>query len=666
MATVKALNIAIGADTQGFRRGLKRSESTLTKFRRTAMGVGAGVAKGLAVGAAGIAAVGTAIGLSVRSFAQFESGMLRVQAVTGATDSEFQALTEQAKQLGATTAFSAKQAAEGMGFLGQAGFSATEIQAAMGSVLNLAAAGALELADAADITASVLRGFGMNAKEATKVTDILAKAAASSNTSVQEMGEGFKFVGPVASAMGISIEETAAALSVLSDAGLKGSLAGTGLRQALVKMGPDIIRSGGLLPALKALDSEGIRAVTEAMDSLGARAGTAAIALANNTERAEELEKVYKNSSGAAQEMADTLMSGVTGAGLEVASAFEAVKNNVGEAFGDVTIGFLGAFSEALRVLAKLVEGLGDEFALSAEDGRTAFLAMIDVVEAVSIAVSQMVDTIRGGFLVMRFSVAQGIKNMLQSLKQVMGVVETVSGFVGLGDRGDDFKKASSAITDLQKNLVRLQASDAKSAVGLFDVSGIRSTFEEIRDAISETKTEAADMAETINGELSDISTEIETKIKPTFAEMFPDLAGIQKDIMATSEEITKILEAAGVSSDVIAKTIEDGFKLADLKEIEKRLEELKLAEALLGTGALEGAIDVARLRETILSALPEVEAKAAEAPEPVDVGPDTLQTVLGAVKVDAGAQKKDSQNLDSIAKSNREIANKVGQGAFI
>ena len=122
MATVKALNIAIGANTQGFRRGLKSSESALTKFRRSAMGVGAGVAKGLAVGAAGVAAVGTAIGLSVRSFAEFESGMLRVQAVTGATGAEFLALTEQAKQLGATTAFSAKQAAEGMGFLGQAGF----------------------------------------------------------------------------------------------------------------------------------------------------------------------------------------------------------------------------------------------------------------------------------------------------------------------------------------------------------------------------------------------------------------------------------------------------------------------------------------------------------------------------------------------------------------
>lgn len=664
MATVKALNIAIGANTQGFRRGLKSSESSLSKFKSAAMGVGAGVAKGMAVGAAGVAAIGTAIGLSVKSFAEFESGMLRVQAVTGASGSEFQALTEQAKQLGASTAFSAKQAAEGMGFLGQAGFNATEIQAAMGSVLNLAAAGALELADAADITASVLRGFGMDATEATKVTDVLAKAAASSNTSVQEMGEGFKFVGPVASAMGLSIEETAAALSVLSDAGLKGSLAGTGLRQALVKMGPDIIKSGGLLPALKALDSEGVRAVTEAMDSLGARAGTAAIALANNTDRAEELEKVYKNSGGAAQEMADTLMSGVTGAGLQVVSAFEAVRNNVGEAFGEASIGFMGAFSEGLRALAGLVQNLGDDLGLTAEDGRSAFMGLIDVLEAVAVAGSHVIDAFRAGFLGIRVVLGSVLTAVAAGLVELVELAAAASDALGFEETAADMRGAASFLADMRDSFADQVIGDADTIGGLFDASGVRSTFNEIRNVFEETKSEAAEMAEAINEELSNVTTEVETKIKPTLAEMFPDLAGIQKDIMATSDEIRNVLGAAGVGADVIAQTIEDGFKLTDLKEIENRLSELKLAEALLGAGELEGAIDVARLRETILAALPEVGEE--EAKDPVDAGIDTLQTVLGAVKVDAGAQRRDSQNLDSIARSSREIASKVGQGAFI
>ena len=663
MATVKALNIAIGANTQGFRRGLKQSEGALSKFRRTASSVGAGVAKGLAVGAAGVAAVGTAIGLSVKSFAEFESGMLRVQAVTGATGAEFLALTEQAKQLGATTAFSAKQAAEGMGFLGQAGFNATEIQAAMGSVLNLAAAGALELADAADITASVLRGFGMNATEATKVTDVLAKAAASSNTSVQEMGEGFKFVGPVASAMGLSIEETAAALSVLSDAGLKGSLAGTGLRQALVKMGPDIIRSGGLLPALKKLDSEGVRAVTAAMDSLGARAGTAAIALANNTARAEELEQTYKNSGGAAQEMADTLMSGVTGAALEVKSAFETVVNEVGKAFGPASIGFMDQFTQALRIVSKVVILLGDRFKLTEADGKGAFMGLIDVLEAVAVAGSHVIDGFRAGFLGIRIVLGSVLTAISAGLVELIELAAAASEVLGFEETAASMRGAASFLGDMRDSFADQVVSDADTIGDLFDASGVRSTFDEIRDLMGSTFVDVSDFVDDTNDKLAEVSDEVETKIKPTLAEMFPDLAGVQKNIMATSDEIKNVLGAAGVGADVIAQTIEDGFKLTDLQEIENRLSELKLAEALLGTGQLEGAIDADRLRASILSGLPEV----AEQDQPEAASTlSSLQSVLGAIKVDAGGAKKDSDNLEKIARNTGDIAAKSDEGAFV
>jgi hypothetical protein len=663
MATVKALNIAIGANTQGFRRGLKQSEGALSKFRRTASSVGAGVAKGLAVGAAGVAAVGTAIGLSVKSFAEFESGMLRVQAVTGATGAEFLALTEQAKQLGATTAFSAKQAAEGMGFLGQAGFNATEIQAAMGSVLNLAAAGALELADAADITASVLRGFGMNATEATKVTDVLAKAAASSNTSVQEMGEGFKFVGPVASAMGLSIEETAAALSVLSDAGLKGSLAGTGLRQALVKMGPDIIRSGGLLPALKKLDSEGVRAVTAAMDSLGARAGTAAIALANNTARAEELEQTYKNSGGAAQEMADTLMSGVTGAALEVKSAFETVVNEIGKAFGPASIGFMDQFTHALRIVSKLVILLGDRFKLTEADGKGAFMGLIDVLEAVAVAGSHVIDGFRAGFLGIRIVLGSVLTAISAGLVELIELAAAASEVLGFEETAAGMGEAASFLADMRDSFADQVISDADAIGDLFDASGVRSTFDEIRDLMGSTFVDVSDFVDDTNDKLAEVSDEVETKIKPTLAEMFPDLAGVQKNIMATSDEIKNVLGAAGVGADVIAQTIEDGFKLTDLQEIENRLSELKLAEALLGTGQLEGAIDADRLRASILSALPEV-AEEDKTQAASTLG--NLQSVLGTIKVDAGGAKKDSDNLEKIARNTGDIAAKTDEGAFV
>jgi hypothetical protein len=375
-----------------------------------------------------------------------------------------------------------------MGFLGQAGFKAAEIQAAMPSVLNLAAAGAMELADAADITSTVLRGFGLQATEATNVADVLAKAAASSNTSVQEMGEGFKFVGPVASAMGISIEETAAALSVLSDAGLKGSLAGTGLRQALVKLGPEIIAQGGLLPALKALDSEGIAAVTAAMTDLGARAGTAAIALANNTGRAEELRTAYENSGGAAQEMADTMMSGVTGAGLSVQSAFEAVINATGKAFGPFTIGLLEGVANALRIASVFASDLGKRFGLTEQNGRQAFNGIINVLETVAIAGSHVVDVFKAGFLGVRIVIGSVLTAITAGIRKLLELAAAASDLVGATETAESLRSGATFAKDMEESFADQVISDVDAIGGLFEAKEVKGFFSGLREVLEGTE----------------------------------------------------------------------------------------------------------------------------------------------------------------------------------
>jgi hypothetical protein len=314
MATVKALHIAIGARVEGFQRGMmkaKRSLGDFEKSTRRARGMVVGATGAMARGFAAVGAAATiAIADSIRVFADFETSMLRVKAITGSTGAEFESLTDLARELGATTAFTAREAAQAMGFLAQAGFDVKEINQALPKVLSLAAAGQLELASAADITASVLRGFGLSANESGRVADVLAASASSANTSVQEMGEAFKFAGPVASAMGVSIEETAAALGVLSNAGLKGSLAGTGLRMVLVKMGEDIANAGGLLPALERLDTDGVQAVVDTMKDLDARAGTAAVALTKQLGTVKELRAAFRDADGAADSMAETMLSG--------------------------------------------------------------------------------------------------------------------------------------------------------------------------------------------------------------------------------------------------------------------------------------------------------------------------------------------------------------------
>lgn len=181
---------------------------------------------------------GMGIGASdvLNTFNGFEEGMSGVRALTSATDSEFLLLRETAKSLGASTSFSATQAAEGMQNLASAGFTVNEIVAAMPGMLDLAASSGEDLAVASDIAATTLRGFGLEAGAASHVADVLAETAARTNASVYDTGEAMKYIAPIANVMGLSLEEVAASIGLLSDSGIKGSQAGTTLRGALTRL----------------------------------------------------------------------------------------------------------------------------------------------------------------------------------------------------------------------------------------------------------------------------------------------------------------------------------------------------------------------------------------------------------------------------------------------
>ena len=181
---------------------------------------------------------GMGIGASdvLNTFNGFEEGMSGVRALTSATDSEFLLLRETAKSLGASTSFSATQAAEGMQNLASAGFSVSEIVDAMPGMLDLAASSGEDLAVASDIAATTLRGFGLEAGAASHVANVLAETAARTNASVYDTGEAMKYIAPIANVMGLSLEEVAASIGLLSDSGIKGSQAGTTLRGALTRL----------------------------------------------------------------------------------------------------------------------------------------------------------------------------------------------------------------------------------------------------------------------------------------------------------------------------------------------------------------------------------------------------------------------------------------------
>lgn len=213
-------------NTSGFTKGLKGLGSLATKAM-------VGMGKAVLGVTAGVAALGVS---AIKTGMEFEAQMSRVQAISGATGKELKALNSLAIKLGADTAFSAKEAADGMENLASAGFNTKEIMSAMPGLLDLAAVSGGDVARASEVAASSLRAFGLEASKAGHVADVFARAAADTNAEVGDMGEAMKYVAPVAKAMGQSIEETAAAIGIMSDAGVKGSQAGTTLRGAFSRL----------------------------------------------------------------------------------------------------------------------------------------------------------------------------------------------------------------------------------------------------------------------------------------------------------------------------------------------------------------------------------------------------------------------------------------------
>ena len=323
-------------------------------------------------------------GKSLSMAGDYDAAMRSVQAKTGATGAVLDKLSEQAREMGRTTVHSATEAARGQAFLAQAGFDANEVLAALPGTLNLATAGELGLAEAADIASNVLTGFALDVSEADRVADVLALTANSTNTNVQQMGNAMKFAANVAAAADADFEETAAAIGLLANAGFQGEMGGTALRGAMSKL---------LNPtnaAQKILDKLGISAVTstgglkplheivgqfedvgltagDAMKIFGQRAGPGMLALVSQgSDALVELTGELKNAEGTAKKTADIMGGGLWGAMKKVQSIVESAFISFGERLAPAVIWVANVFAdlpgpiqEVVVVVGSLVGAMG-------------------------------------------------------------------------------------------------------------------------------------------------------------------------------------------------------------------------------------------------------------------------------------------------------------------
>ena len=319
----------------------------------------------------------------IKAAADFEQALAKVKAVSGASGEEMKLLSEQARTLGRDTQFSASQAAAGQELLARAGFKTAEILSAMPGLLDMAAAEGMELAEATNIAASTLRGFNLGADQTARVADTLAKTSASSNTSIATLGESMKYVAPVASGLGISLEEVSAMIGVMGDAGIKGSQAGTALRGALIRLSKEPRQAAAALESLgvKARDASGnMRAIPSLMDELSekmknmgsaekmehlskifgteAAAGMLALMESVKTGKLEELTEKINASAGAAAEMARIMNDTAQGAMKRLSSASESLMIDL----GNVLLPTFASGVDSLAGFTATLSSLSQEF----------------------------------------------------------------------------------------------------------------------------------------------------------------------------------------------------------------------------------------------------------------------------------------------------------------
>lgn len=336
----------------------KAAEGAASFGERSAQAVGA---VQQAIAAAGIAValkeIADAFMECVGVAGDFEETMSTVEALSQANSREMAALSEQAKELGATTKFTAQQAGDAMGYMAMAGWDANEMLQGMDGVLQLAAASGEDLAMVSDIVTDSLSAFGLTAADTAHFSDVLAAAATNSNTNVAIMGETFKMSASVAGALGYSIEDVAVAMGLMANSGVKGSIAGTALRNTFngllegvtltgaafgeyeysaVKADGTMKDFGSTIDELRGCFEQMTEAerVSNAMTIAGKRGYNGLLAILNATEEDyTSLTGSINDCTGAAQRMASVKLDNMNGQLTLMNSAWDALKTTIGEEF---------------------------------------------------------------------------------------------------------------------------------------------------------------------------------------------------------------------------------------------------------------------------------------------------------------------------------------------
>jgi len=355
-------------------RSLNKQMSSTTSTTKKATKASNGMAKQIVKGAAAIGVIVTAfrtvnraVSAVVTTFTEFEFVMAKVNAVSGATEQEFAALTSSAEELGRTTFFTAEQVGQLQLNFSKLGFTADEIMNAQQATLNLATATGSDLARSATVAGAAIRGFGLDASETERVVDVMAVSFASSAMDIEKFQTSMTKVAPIAKSAGFSLEDTTAIMSKLTDSGIEASIAGTSLRNILLKMqdpSSDLTKSFGrtihglddLVPAMKAFVEQG-GSMADVMEVVDLRQAAAFEQMITTADGTVELRNALLDAGGEGQRMADIVGDTLQGSFLKFRSALEGL-----------AISIMKDFAGGLQ---SAIENLATFFNMLAENSKT-------------------------------------------------------------------------------------------------------------------------------------------------------------------------------------------------------------------------------------------------------------------------------------------------------
>ena len=539
------------------RTAFNRTGSTLLRVRALLLGLG----------------IGFTMAAIVQEIATFEQAMADVAALLGSERGPahvMEQMNQVARELGATTVFTAREAAEGFKYLTLAGFDAQESIEALPATLNLASAGALSLGRAADLATNILTAFRLEADQTADVVDVMAATASRSNTSINQLGEAMKFVAPAAAAAGNTVRQTSAALGILGNSGIQATLAGTALRNIMIRitnpsdkarealgqlgltfetLQAELQGERGLIGVINLLADAGLDLGT-ALKIGQARAGGALLALTNSVDDLNEMEETLRNVEGAAQDMADIRMDTIIGALTRLRSALSEASLQVGDS----------GFGGGLRRLGEYLAGVVTELNGMTEIVGRSHESFLNGVQAVD-KYRNAAETV---------STAVNVLLGLLGVKLVVAMAKATAGFFGLRSG-----TLASNATLLATNVAALRAATGLGIVtAAARVAG--TAFSLAFGPAGVVILAVATLASFI-GSVRDTSHE---------------LRQLDEDLSVTLDKFREMGEA---SQTLLLGRLEDQFA-----SLGKQIERLEAAQSLLDGGFQGNAQEAAQVRREL------------------------------------------------------------------